>query len=83
MEKFWLWMEEKGHSGSQRWLRKECAEKQMLIGYMIEYLFEQKCTLMEVPYAIQKMHDINILYNYLKERIEDIVGNVEIKNGLS
>jgi hypothetical protein len=41
MEKFWKWMEERGHTGSDRWLRPECADKQMLIGYMIEYLYEE------------------------------------------
>jgi hypothetical protein len=45
MNKFWKWMEEKGYGDSHRLLydcNKVNQPKQMLVGYMIEYLFDNE-----------------------------------------
>lgn len=73
MDKFWEWMERKGHTGSERWLRKECADEQMLIGYMIEYLMENDIKISDaIPFRLENILSIDGVYNWLKAAVENI-----------
>ena len=74
MKKFWKWMEKKGcatlteindwvlmYSGSR-------PTNKMLIGYMIEYLFEHGAKIIH----IEKDNIKDSVYNILKREIEEI-----------
>lgn len=79
---FYEWMSEKGYadkSYEDYYFPAECFQdyhikftSQMLVGYMFEYLFEHGITIVSIPYEQQKMTDIQILHDYLKERIENM-----------
>lgn len=80
MDKFWKWMaeEEYGWENSNGnhviWMKNQDGQnqnagfptKQMLIGYMIEYLIKKGISLESAQV------DIELYYNYLKQQIETI-----------
>lgn len=74
-DKFWIWMFENGHARSKQCLlctdEDELAyhpTKQMLIGYMIEYLIETD----ELRFIIFNKSDVIELYDILKKQIESL-----------
>ncbi len=81
MEAFWIWMEEKGYyKDFAEWYeyvvteeqldeRKEYIPKQMLIGYMIEYLLETDSSQMAYFYERNLFDKVDI-FKALKEHIE-------------
>lgn len=89
MKKFWKWMEEKEYaknmpihesSKEKRLLMRYCSRvpspNQMLIGYMIEYLIENKeyDNFIDSIYLVH-LYDalgIDILYKDLKKKIEEL-----------
>ena len=82
MNKFWNWMKQQSYitswdddggfinfsDGVHHTYIKHYLSKQMLIGYMIEYIYE-KDSYIEFPSSV---HDIENIYDYLKRRIEEI-----------
>lgn len=69
MDKFWQWMEEKRYgqmlsTGEDRTLGGYLLSKRMLIGYMIEYLFEND--------KLDFFDDIDKYYEYLKDKIKKL-----------
>jgi len=87
MKKFWKWMEKKGYISIATAITKglmkgyqingdrksnscnTCCSptKQMLIGYMIEYLYEKEIYDFPInPRGTEK------IYNYLKQKIEEL-----------
>jgi hypothetical protein len=81
MDKFWEWMEENGYATDETYDKSWCLsdepnsegafkpKKQMLIGYMIEYLIENHKALTTLN-LIEK--DINVLYDLLVQEIEEL-----------
>lgn len=76
MEKFWQWMESKnyfhdGHTYSESLTDYQLfrQNKQMLIGYMLEYLLEKDIT------NIQEWNNIDDFYNECKIAIEAVNEN--------
>jgi hypothetical protein len=78
MKKFWDWMKDKQHpfmSINDKGEKNEF-EKQALIGYMMEYLFEEQRhiynTLILEVVQLFKGLSIEEVYNWLKNSIEQI-----------
>jgi hypothetical protein len=88
MNKFWEWMEEKDYGfatyGTSNYslINSPYSDiiytdsiKQMLIGYMIEYLIDCEETLhFDIRYDNTKMHDdmFDSIFNYLVDKIEEL-----------
>lgn len=80
MDRFWKWMEGKeyGVPDSKRLVERHekiglrfiYPTNQMLIGYMIEYLSENKVDMSEtIPWHFQALIHIDGVYNWLKRAI--------------
>jgi hypothetical protein len=76
MDKFWDWMLEKKYSNMKEFILSPLdyefifAEKQMLIGYMIEYMLEFGG---DPAYRLRNARNINEAYELLKNRIEEMI----------
>ncbi len=79
MKRFWKWIEKKGYGIAEEPLlyvnntfsMEVDLRKQMLIGYMIEYLLSNKIHIKDmVPLHLPL--DIDGVYNWLRSKIEGI-----------
>lgn len=69
MDKFWKWIEKKEYG---KYDKPELLPKQMLIGYMIEYL-EEEITYFETLKIFPMIYNnIDSVYDKLKNKIEEI-----------
>ena len=83
MKKFWEWMRNKKYVYIDNYNHKflencidKCSNqftKQMLIGYMFEYIFEQNKLIIDIPkeYFIFGHKNIYTLYKQLKQMIKE------------
>lgn len=83
MNKFWKWMEKKGYKGifdtticrecQKKWLHSELITDQMLIGYMLEYLYEKGIDVeLWIPNNQKDSGGIKKLFEELEDEIKEM-----------